>query len=232
MPFWLLSLPSLVSLDLSSNLLAGSLDSLTQLSGLAQLALDDNRFSAWLSPEVAAALSSLDYFSASGNQLYGTIPEELFSAPCNLQVLDLSRNALSGTLPPVIDRCLYLRLLQLSRNFMTGSVPASLAYLPILERLFLGMNKLQGSLPSGLASASFQPYLQILDLQSNGLNGTIPALTSASLVSVVLANNQLVGSFPSLVLQAQDRIAHSFAESDSSFVVNVDVSNNLLSGMI
>ncbi|WP_396591859.1 immunoglobulin domain-containing protein [Allomuricauda sp. R78024] len=157
-------------LDLSSNLLSGSLpQNIDDLSGLININFDEN-------------------------QLSGAIPTSIGQLT-NLEKLTLSRNQLSGSLPTELSQLTNLDLLALWDNNFTGTIPSSLSLLINLERLFLFSNQLSGTIPSSLGQLT---SLLQLDLSNNQLTGSIPVeLTQLSnLFLLSLFNNQLSGAIP------------------------------------
>ncbi|XP_021817088.1 LRR receptor-like serine/threonine-protein kinase FLS2 [Prunus avium] len=138
---------SLVHLDLSLNLLAGSI------------------------PDVFGNMRSLAHLDLSNNQLQGGVPHS-FAGLCSLQSLGLSSNILSGQLSKFVQilfsTCAQnsLEILDLSWNYLAGSLP-DLTKLSSLELLFLNNNQLSEVI-SGI-HFSKQSKLQSLDLSSNSL---------------------------------------------------------------
>ena len=90
-----------MSLDLSSNRLSGSI------------------------PSELGSLSKLTYLSLHDNELSGSIPSELGSLS-NLTSLYLSGNELSGPIPSSLGNLSNLTSLHLSGNQLSGCVPAAL----------------------------------------------------------------------------------------------------------
>ncbi|XP_038979626.1 MDIS1-interacting receptor like kinase 2-like [Phoenix dactylifera] len=139
------SLPNLTHLDLSCNILNGSIPaSIGSLSKLVSLNLSDNQLSGFIPLEIGN-LSSLNYLILSGNNL-------------------------SGMIPPSIGNLKFLRSLDLSWNSLTGPIPNELALMPQLTEVRLSKNFLNGNIPIRF----FNSQVNVLDLSYNHLSGTLP----------------------------------------------------------
>eukprot|EP00963_Diacronema_lutheri_P007854 scaffold682_cov363-Pavlova_lutheri.AAC.5 len=139
------SLPSLVYVDITSNLLEGPLP---------------QGFSA---PFLQSAL-------LAGNRLTGSIPENL-AASSLLETLTLYDNNLSGSLPT--NWSANLRRLDLGANEITGPVPPSLASHEHMAFLWLDRNQLSGELPGADIEAPFL-NLRVFNVSENAISGNIP----------------------------------------------------------
>ena len=154
-PSSILSLPKLVSIDLSDNrLLCGNVSSLFSNS----------------------TSKSLQYVLLSSMSLTGSLPSSLFSLP-QLDTLILSSNCITGTLPSSICSSQNLSSLILDgigascgkgRHIsFHGTIPTCLFSMPYLSTLHLVGNGLTGTLPELSANSS----LTTLSLTSNRLTG-------------------------------------------------------------
>lgn len=153
--------------------------SISNLTGLLSLVLDDNEF-------------------------YGPIPIAILSTLTNLQNLLLYGNAFTGTLPLELSSLSALTNLEVDSNMLTGSIPAELGSLPYLEVLELQSNMLTGTLPSSLGNFSSSGTLKLYD--NAGLCGPLTGYsssldtTSTGLGSACPAGGSApggVGSYPS-----------------------------------
>ena len=95
------SLHSLVSLDLSDNLLYGTI------------------------PSHLGNISKLIYLNLSVNHLSGRIPSELCQLT-SLRILDLHENNITGSIPHQLRKLNLLNELSLYSNNLTGSIPVSI----------------------------------------------------------------------------------------------------------
>ncbi|KAJ4777516.1 Leucine-rich repeat receptor-like protein kinase family protein [Rhynchospora pubera] len=192
------SFPNLVSLNLSDNMLQGSIPSgISNLSKLNSLDLGTNSFGNFVPPEIGD-LSELVYLSLFKNNLVGPVPSQLsrlskvrhfdlghnhlnnteysnFSGMPSVLYLSLFLNNLTGFFPQFIFKCTNLTYLDLSQNAFSGPVPDSLANMSMLRELHLGTNNFIGGIPSVLSSIS---SLRVLELGNNPLGGPLPSSLS------------------------------------------------------
>ncbi|XP_073105047.1 uncharacterized protein [Elaeis guineensis] len=186
-------LPNLTRIDLTDNLLSGTIPvSLFSLPSLQNLLLGQNQFSDHLE-EFSNPPSTLSYVDLSNNRLQGPIPKSVFRLS-NLKVLNLASNNFSGTV--VLDSlgCLRnLSELDLSNNSLSGTIPVSLFSLPSLQELVLRQNQFSGHLqefPNPSSTLSF------VDLSNNMLQGPIPksVFRLSNLRALILASNNFSGT--------------------------------------
>lgn len=122
--------------------------------------------------------------------LNGKIVTELLSLP-ELSVLDLSHNGLEGSLTKAYGN---LTTLKLSNNAIGGSIPADMIGKDSpLELLDLGSNEITGSIPSGISQSTSLKYIS---LENNRLKGSIPILGNMPLEEFYAQNNMLEGILP------------------------------------
>ncbi|KAG1363937.1 Receptor protein kinase-like protein [Cocos nucifera] len=142
-------------------------------------------------PSDLGLIEHLRHLDLSGNFLNGTLPATLFNAS-DLRILSLSNNEISGQLPKIVGEMKSLQFLNLSGNALFGRVPSNLTLLPNLTTISLGNNYLSGGLPGG----GFE-QLEILDLSSNLVNGSLPPdLGVKSLRYLNLSSNRIAGEIP------------------------------------
>uniref|UniRef100_A0A3B6IZ69 Receptor kinase-like protein Xa21 n=1 Tax=Triticum aestivum TaxID=4565 RepID=A0A3B6IZ69_WHEAT len=119
-----------------------------------------------LSPAIGN-LTFLRTLDLSFNSLHGGIPASL-----GHQGLYLDDNAFSGTFPVNLSSCVSMNEMVLDNNKIGGCIPAELGEkLTSLTEFSLSNNSFRGHIPATLANLS---HLQILDLTSNQLVGSIP----------------------------------------------------------
>ena len=170
------------------------------------------------------------------NELHGSIPSSIFKL-ANLEFLYLYSNNLSGVLETSnFGKLRNLTSLDLSNNMLSLITSAnSNSILPNIESLDLSNNKISGVWSWNMGKDTLQylnlsynsisgfemlPWknMQILDLQSNLLQGPLPTPPNSTHFFSV-SHNKLSGEISSLICKA------------SSMEV-LDLSNNNLSGML
>lgn len=179
-------LGGLRALNLSQNLLSNVLPAaLGELpAALEELCLDDNNVEAL--PAEAAALASLEWFSARRN-LLAELPGPVLGAWTKLAYLDLRNNKLRA-LPAEVGLCAQLRELYLSDNEL-AELPDAIGGCAALEVLLAQRNRL-AALPAGLGACA---ALQTLDVTANALTEVAPAALAGlvSLRQLFLGSNKL-----------------------------------------
>ncbi|XP_027078598.1 probable inactive receptor kinase At5g10020 [Coffea arabica] len=200
-------------LNLSGNNLAGGFftaDVMQLFRNLRTLDLGDNGISAEL-PSMAT-LPILQVLKLGSNQFYGSIPVELLQGPVPLVELDLSSNQFSNSIQEVNSTT--LRTLNLSSNVLSGSLPPSLGNCVLAD---LSRNMLSDDIR---VMDNWGGSLEVLDLSSNNLTGSISNWTLLQRLSLLsFRNNSLVGSVPSEL-------------GDSPRLATLDLSSNKLDGSL
>ncbi|XVF67515.1 hypothetical protein PTKIN_Ptkin10aG0127400 [Pterospermum kingtungense] len=159
-------------------------------------------------------IQHLRHLDLSSNLFNGTLPSSIFNST-ELQVLSLSGNVISGQLPESIGSMVSLQLLNLSDNALAGKVPQNLTALQNLTVVYLRSNYFTGNVPSGFSS------VEVLDLSSNLLNGSLPLdFGGGNLRYLNLSYNKISGS-----------ISPEFAKQLPQYST-IDLSFNNLTGAI
>lgn len=159
-------------------------------------------------------IEHLRHIDLSNNFLTGSLPNSFFNAS-ELQVISLSGNEISGELPESVGGIRSLQLLNLSDNALAGKVPENLTTMKNLTVLSLRSNYFSGYVPSGFNS------VEVLDLSSNLLNGSLPLdFGGGHLHYLNLSYNRLSGS-----------ISQEFAKRIPNNA-SIDLSFNNLTGAI
>ncbi|KAG5253400.1 receptor protein [Salix suchowensis] len=178
----LAELRSLSIFRLSSNKLSAPVpEFLANYPKLTALELRDCQLNG-IFPQTVFQIPTLEILDLSFNELLqGSFPE--FHQNLSLQTLQLSNTNFSGTIPGSIANLTQLFYLDLSSNKFEGEIPSghwegllSLTYVDLGCNAFNGSipssfsNKLEGPIPSSVFDLA---NLNVLDLSSNKLNGTV-----------------------------------------------------------
>ncbi|KAL6010443.1 hypothetical protein ACLOJK_000875, partial [Asimina triloba] len=135
--------------------------------------------------------------------------------------LRLPQRGLQGSISSSLSRLASLSQLNLSLNSLIGTIPAGLLFHPHLQILDLSFNRLSGECPTSPNNQT-KLNLQIINVSSNSLTGTFPAINLApSLTAVNARNNGFWGPLPSVC-----------TNSNSSSVNLLDFSSNKFNGNI
>jgi Leucine-rich repeat (LRR) protein len=221
LPVDLSLLPSLRTLDLSRNQLAGPIPSqyATSLLQLEVLLLTENKLrgetslnffdlvtdrildinlrnntlTGTLSTHIGR-LTNLQRLWIGENNYEGTMPTEIGNMIA-LETLDMDGNEFTGTLPTELGLLTNAVYVSCSAEF-SGTIPTELAQMTSLEILFLQKNELAGPIPDDIYNMT---QLQRLQLQENKLTGTLSTLVGqlANLNDLRVSRNELTGSIPS-----------------------------------
>nr|AMM43008.1 LRR-RLK [Vernicia montana] len=180
---------------------------------VTSLVLPNSKLLGSIPPDVGF-IEHLRHIDLSNNILNGSLPNSFFNST-ELQVISLSGNEISGELPESIGGMKSLQLLNLSDNALAGKVPKNLTTLQNLSVLSLRSNYFSGYVPSGFNS------VQVLDLSSNLLNGSLPLdFGGGNLHYLNLSYNKLSGP-----------ISQAFAKQIPDNAT-IDLSFNNLTGSI
>ncbi|PQP93307.1 receptor-like protein 2 [Prunus yedoensis var. nudiflora] len=144
-PSWLAKLKNLQVLDLSYNLITGSVpvgwESFLELPLFVKPTNSTNQ-----------QYKELSHFSRAiyvgNNLLNGTIPIQIGQLRL-LHELDFSHNNFTGSIPDQISNLANLERLDFSYNHLSGAIPASLKSLNFMSFFSVAYNDLQGLVPSG-----------------------------------------------------------------------------------
>ncbi|KAM3754644.1 hypothetical protein ACB098_03G181700 [Castanea mollissima] len=148
-------------------------------------------------PPMICKVHTLEVLDVSNNQLTGQIPQCLLNLSSSLVVLAMRNNHFQGNLPETFINGCSLRTLDLNHNRIEGKIPRSLVKCQMLEVLNLGNNKLNDAFPFWLESL---PELKILVLRGNGFYGPIwdPCINFglSKLHVIDLSHNNFSGKLP------------------------------------
>ena len=195
-PMVVLPWVSLIYLELSSNMLQGSLP--VPPSSISTYFVENNRFTGKI-PPLFCNLSLLHMLDLSNSTLSGMIPECLSNLSNSLSVLNLRGNNFHGAIPQAFEVGSKLKMIDLSQNLLEGPVPRSLTNCTVLESLNLGNNQISDTFPFWLGAL---PELQVLIIRSNRFHGAIGKPRTnfefPKLRIIDLSYNSFSGNLPSV----------------------------------
>ncbi|KAL1555658.1 receptor-like protein EIX1 [Salvia divinorum] len=232
-------LESLEILDLSYNQLNGSIPDMGTFSSLIELQLSVNNFAGSI-PLSIGQLSKLQVLDLSSNSLEGLVSKSHFMKLHKLKKLDLSFNPLLNLdIAPDWSPPFQLSDISLIRCNVGPYFPKwirtqrSFAYLDVR-----GAN-IRDEAPTWLWSTS--SLLVSISLSGNQISGTIPNLSSTSILYMDVSYNQFSGPIPLLPAYASEILlsGNMFSGSISSICKTrhrdlqyLDLSNNQLTGEV
>ncbi|CAO2188373.1 unnamed protein product [Urochloa humidicola] len=165
------------SLSLANNSLIGEISHLIcNATNIEVLDLSFNSFNGVIPPCLLKRNRRLFLLNLRGNNFHGSLPQDI-SKECALQKIDLNGNKLEGKLPLSMIYCRMLQVIDLGNNLIVDTFPDWLGDLPLLKVLVLNSNRFHGPIEHCGMKKEMYPFfaeLQILDLSSNFLNGSIP----------------------------------------------------------
>ncbi|XP_057994400.1 receptor like protein 27-like [Hevea brasiliensis] len=225
-----------ISLDLSSSCLYGSINSsnsLFRLIHLRSLNLADNYFNYSQLPSTLGYLSELTYLNLSHSYFAGQIPsnisqlsklsvlwlrendqlilkkpvfESLIQNLTSLEVLGLSYIDISSTIPNIMANLSSLKVIRLGSCGLYGEFPTEIFQLPLLQTLFLANNNLSGAVE--LATIVKPKNLINLSLSGNNMSllDNVKPNATVQKFSMLGLGNCNLFQFP-LFLRDQDELS-------------------------
>ncbi|KAJ1257187.1 hypothetical protein BS78_K197700 [Paspalum vaginatum] len=199
-----------------NNLTGGLPSTLSNLSSLGRLELEDNQLNGAI-PDSIIHMQNLAWLDASGNEISGPIPAQ-FGILNSLQKIYLQGNGLFGPIPISVGNMSNLEYISLSDNQLDSTIPASIFGLDKLIQIDLSHNFLAGVLPSDVSALK---QVDGIDFSGNLLVGPIPE--TFGLLRMLAYLNLSHNSF-------ENSIPESFQDLTSLAVL--DLSFNNISGTI
>ncbi|XVF03670.1 hypothetical protein REPUB_Repub05bG0013400 [Reevesia pubescens] len=158
--------------------------------------ISNNKLSGQISSLICNA-SSIEILDLSYNNLNGTIPHCFGNLSRSVWMLNLQMNKFSGIIPPTFAKVCQLSNLDLNGTQLEGPLTRSIVNCRGLEVLDLGNNKINDTFPHWLGSL---PQLQVLELKSNQMHGSIHGMGSRFSFSKLqifdLSSNHFTGPLP------------------------------------
>ncbi|KAL9232207.1 hypothetical protein vseg_007343 [Gypsophila vaccaria] len=193
LPKSLAKLAYLNTIDLSRNLLSGTIPEEWAAMKLEYLSVMINRLSGHI-PKYLGNITSLTYLSIESNSFSGTVPAELGRLVA-LRNLTLSDNNLNGQLPIQLKKLANISELRLSSNNFTGKIPDYFQSWKLLQKLEIQGSGFQGPIPSSISLLVHLVELRISDL--NGEGSEFPSLINlTALTRLMLRSCNLFGPIP------------------------------------
>ncbi|KAL2652487.1 hypothetical protein R1flu_020615 [Riccia fluitans] len=179
--------PRVTQINLTSKGFGGELPlDFGGLSRLTVLDLSNNSFSGPL-PNSFANISAIRELNLERNELSGEFPTFAAKSWQNLETLSLSQNRFNGSLSSLISALDdTISHLNLSSNSFSGSIPLEIN-LTNLQDLDLSGNQLSGELRLDLPRLQ---NLQMLNMDSNNLEGRVPDISWGNSSLEVVSLNQ------------------------------------------
>ncbi|KAE8099117.1 hypothetical protein FH972_017122 [Carpinus fangiana] len=247
----LTNLQSLSIIHLDGNDFDGPIPkSFADFKNLTSLVLSSSRLNGTF-PEKIFQIPTLETLDLSYNfDLQGSLPE--FPLNGSLRMLVLHDTNFSGTLPNSIGNLKMLSKIDLSFCNFNGSIPKSMASLAQLLYLDMSSNYFVGSIPSfnmgknlttiklsnnnlsgQITSTRWEELLnlEVLDLRTNSLEGSIPMslFSLPSLQELTLSNNRFFGQLNELLMEVK---TYPYFLINQSTLSSIDLSNNKIHGEI
>lgn len=165
--------PSVSFLSLAKNKLSGEIpESLCRIRNLTILDLCYNSMTGQIPKCIEALAATLTVLNLRENKFFGLMLWN-FTEDCSLKTLNLYGNQLTGKIPRSLKHCRCLEVVDLGDNQINDTFPFWLGMFPSLQVLILQSNRLHGPIGQPLTSNDF-PMLQIFDLSSNHFTGNLP----------------------------------------------------------
>ncbi|KAB1209227.1 Receptor-like protein 12 [Morella rubra] len=166
--------PSIQSLGVWDNALTGKISPwVCNLTSLVEIDLSFNMLSGTLHPCLGNFSHSLEVLSLQNNNFYGITPKG-WAKGANLKLIDLSENQLQGQLPRSWVHCPMLEFLHVGDNEIHDTFPFWLGTLAQLKVLILHSNRFHGVINDPETNDTF-PKLRIIDLSHNDFSENLPS---------------------------------------------------------
>lgn len=207
---------------------------LSTLSSLRDLDLSSGNLNGTLPSNLRTLIPTVEALRIQSNFLSGTIPGGLWST---LQGLFAYQNAFVAVASDIVAP--QLILLTLQANALTSLPPNLLTAFPKLQAINLDSNNLQIELPQALLVES-SPLLSFSAVSCQ-LSGSFPPVLSPALQAVQVSNNNLCGPLPRLPpnsllssILANDNLLSGSIHPEylNRSMVTLDISNNLFTGSL
>ncbi|XP_045787010.1 probable LRR receptor-like serine/threonine-protein kinase At1g07650 isoform X1 [Trifolium pratense] len=184
-------------LDLSRNIITGSIPPQWATMNLVELSLMGNRLSGPF-PKVLTNITTLKNVSIEGNMFSGIIPTEIGKL-INLEKLVLQSNGFTGALPSALSKLTKLTDLRLSDNNFSGKIPDFISKWTVIEKLHIQGCSLEGPIPSSISALTKLSDLRITDLNGSKSSNFPPLNNMKSMKTLVLRKCMIKGEIPEYI---------------------------------
>ncbi|XP_025666723.1 probable LRR receptor-like serine/threonine-protein kinase At1g07650 isoform X1 [Arachis hypogaea] len=184
-------------LDLSRNLITGSIPQQWASMNLVELSLMGNKLSGPF-PKVLTNITTLKNISIEGNYFTGPIPNEIGKL-INLEKIILSSNGFTGTLPASLSKLTKLNDLRLSDNSFSGRIPDFISNWTSIEKLHMQGCSLEGPIPSSISALTRLSDLRISDLKGTKGSSFPPLSNMKSMKTLILRKCLIKGNIPDYI---------------------------------
>ncbi|XP_022981266.1 probable LRR receptor-like serine/threonine-protein kinase At1g53440 isoform X1 [Cucurbita maxima] len=196
MPAAFANLTRLQRIDLTRNLISGSIPREFARIPLVDLSMLGNRLSGSIPPEIGDIVT-LEHLVLENNLLGGNLPESL-GRLSRLQRLLLSANNFTGPIPNSYGSLRNLTDFRIDGNNVSGKLPEFIGNWTKLERLDIQGTSMENPIPRGISELKNLTELRITDLK--GPATSFPNLTQlTSLEELVLRNCLIEDRIPEYI---------------------------------
>ncbi|KAK4264047.1 hypothetical protein QN277_029388 [Acacia crassicarpa] len=131
---------------------------------------------------------------------FSSIPNDFFKGMTMLQEVRIGNNPFSPwSIPDSLGDCVELQIFVATNASLVGTIPDFLGSMPGLVSLLLNSNSLEGGLPASFAKSKVEQLLLNSQNGNNKLNGTLRVLQNmTSLKQVWVHGNSFTGPIPDL----------------------------------
>ncbi|XP_051152097.1 probable LRR receptor-like serine/threonine-protein kinase At1g53420 isoform X2 [Andrographis paniculata] len=198
LPRQLSNLPFLQEIDLSRNLLSGTIPSEWGSMKLVNISLFGNGITGSI-PKELANITTLTNLNVEANHLSGTIPREFGSLP-QIKTLIFSSNSFTDPIPASLANLSTIQDFRISDNNFRGQIPSFITNWTNIEKLVIQGSGLTGPIPPGIASLTKLVDLRISDLRGNETASTIPLISNLRMLKIlILRSCNIIGQLPSYI---------------------------------
>ncbi|OIW02860.1 hypothetical protein TanjilG_29636 [Lupinus angustifolius] len=185
------------ALDLSRNLITGSIPQQWATMHLVELSVMGNKLSGPF-PKALTNITTLRNLSIEGNLFSGIIPSEIGKL-VNLEKIVLSSNAFTGALPVALSKLTNLTDMRISDNNFSGRIPNFISKWTLIEKMHIEGCSFEGPIPSSISALTSLSDLRITDLKGSKLSVFPPLSNMKYMKQLVLRKCNIIGHIPDYI---------------------------------